>query len=628
MESEWETQTKSKPSEELLLRYAAIIEGSDDAIIGKTPGGIITSWNPAAERMFGYGADEAIGESILLIFPPDRVDEEIEVLEKLAKGERVRHFETVRRRKNGELVDVSVSVSPLVDSTGRVIGVSKIVRDITEAKKAEQIIRLQAEEYKLTFDANPLPMWVYDIETLSFLAVNDEAIRHYGFSRNEFLSMTIKDIRPAEDVPALMENVDHAQFEIEHGTWRHRTKDGRIITVEISSHPVSFMGRKAKLVLANDVTARMLAEEALHIAEHRYRTTLDNMMEGCQIIGFDWRYLYLNDVAAAQGRVKKEDLLGNTMMDVYPGIENTEMFSALRRCMEERMPCKIENLFTFDDLTTGWFRLSMEPVQEGVFILSVDITQEKRASEELDRYRGHLEELVKERTAALEEVNRELEAFSYSVSHDLRAPLRHVDGFTKLLAKRTQATVDEESRRYLELISNATREMGTLIDELLAFSKAGRAEMSKSRVSVRSLVDRAILELDNDTHDRTIEWEIGPLPEVEADQQLLYLAVFNLLSNAVKYSANQEKAEIVISHRREGREDVFAVRDNGVGFDMKYAGKLFGVFQRLHNAEDFKGTGIGLANVRRIIARHGGKTWAEGKVNEGAAFYFSLPIVN
>ena len=625
MESEQETQVGSGLSKDLLLRYAAIVEGSDDAIIGKTPGGIITSWNPAAEKMFGYKADEAIGESILLIFPRDRVDEEIEILEKLARGEHVRHFETVRRRKNGDLIDVSVSASPLLDTMGRVIGVSKIVRDISASKKAEQLISRQAEEYKIAFNANPLPMWVYDMESLSFLAVNDEAVHHYGFSRNEFLSMTIKDIRPDEDVPAFMENVNHAKFDIEHGTWRHRTKDGRIITVEISSHPVSFMGRKAKLVLANDITARMLAEEALRNAEHRYRTTLDSMMEGCQIIGFDWRYLYLNDVAAAQGRFKKENLLGRTMMEVYPGIEKTEMFSALRRCMEERMICRMENLFTFDDWTTGWFRLSMEPVQEGVFILSIDVTQEKRAAEELDRYRGHLEDIVKERTFALEEVNRELEAFSYSVSHDLRAPLRHVDGFTKLLSKKIRSDVDEESRRYLDVISNATREMGTLIDELLAFSKAGRTEVSKSRVFVRSLLDRAILELDTDTRGRAIEWEIGPLPEVEADPQLLYLVVFNLLSNAVKYTSRKEKAKILISHKREGREDVFMIRDNGIGFDMKYAGKLFGVFQRLHDADDFKGTGIGLANVRRIIARHGGKTWAEGKVNEGAAFYFSIP---
>lgn len=626
MEPERDTKTRRKPSEDLLLRYAAIIEGSDDAIIGKTPGGIITSWNPAAEKMFGYRADEAVGESILLIFPNDREEEEIEILQRLSKGERIRHFETVRRRKDGELIDVSVSMSPLIDSLGRVIGISKIVRDITAAKKVERLISRQSEEYKLAFNANPLPMWVYDIRTLSFLAVNDEAVRHYGYSRNEFLSMTIKDIRPAEDFPSFIDNVSHAKFEIEHGTWRHLTKDGRVITVEVNSHPVSFMGRKAKLVLANDVTARKLAEEALFNAEHRYRATLDSMMEGCQIIGFDLRYLYLNDVAAAQGRLKKEDLIGRTMMEVYPGIEKTEMFSALRHCMEERTPCRMENLFTFDDWTTGWFRLSMEPVQEGVFILSIDITQEKRTEEELNKYRSHLEELVEERTAALEEVNRELEAFSYSVSHDLRAPLRHVDGFTRLLSKRIQNVVDQDSRRYLELICTATKEMGILIDDLLAFSRAGRAEMSKSRVSVRALLDRAILQLGGDIEGRSIEWNIGSLPEVQADSQLLYLAIFNLLSNAVKYTATREKAKITVNHRREGSEDIFTISDNGVGFDMKYSGKLFGVFQRLHDAEDFKGSGIGLANVRRIIARHGGKTWAEGRVNEGASFYFSLPV--
>ncbi len=614
-----------KLSEELLLRYAAIIEGTDDAIIGKTLGGIITSWNPGAERIFGYRAEEAIGESVLILFPRERVDEEIEILQKVSRGERVSNFETVRKRKDGTLIDVSVTVSPLIDLSGQIVGVSKIVRDITPLKRAEEDLQRRAEEYTLAFNESPLPMWIFDIDSLSFLAVNDEALMAYGYSRDEFLAMTIKDIRPPEDVGSLVANVRQVVSRADQGTWRHRRKDGTIITVEVTSRPIQFNGKEARLVLANDITSRRRAEEALVSAEHRYRDVLDNMMEGCQIIGFDWRYIYVNDVAAAQRRKRKSELVEHSVMEVYPGIERTEMFAALRRCMESRIASAMETALSFDDWTTGWFRLSIEPVEDGVFVLSQDITHEKKDAEELEKYRSHLEELVSARTAALEDVNKELEAFSYSVSHDLRTPLRHIDGFAGLLARKIEGTLDQESRKYLDSIRTACKGMWTLIEDLIDFSRNARMEIAKSKVSARALFDRAIIELEGETRGRKIEWNLGPLPEIEADQRLLYLVVLNLLSNAVKYSSKREDAVITIQHSKGDDEDIFVVRDNGVGFDMKYVDKLFGVFQRLHDDEEFKGTGIGLANVRRIISRHGGRTWAEGKVGEGASFYFSIP---
>jgi light-regulated signal transduction histidine kinase (bacteriophytochrome) len=226
-------------------------------------------------------------------------------------------------------------------------------------------------------------------------------------------------------------------------------------------------------------------------------------------------------------------------------------------------------------------------------------------------------------------VNKELEAFSYSVSHDLRAPLRHISGFAELLGQTCQPNLDDAAKRYLRIISDAAAQMGTLIDDLLVFSRMGRAEMRRVTVSMNDLVDEVVREMDHDLAGRNIAWEIGALPEVTGDRAMLKQVWVNLLSNAVKYSRHREQATIKVASRKNDHGDweIF-VQDNGAGFDMRYAGKLFGVFQRLHQAEEFEGTGIGLANVQRIVLRHGGRVWAEGKVNEGATFYFSLPNNN
>jgi light-regulated signal transduction histidine kinase (bacteriophytochrome) len=239
---------------------------------------------------------------------------------------------------------------------------------------------------------------------------------------------------------------------------------------------------------------------------------------------------------------------------------------------------------------------------------------------------AELEQRVRERTAQLEAANRELEGFSYSVSHDLRAPLRHLTGFVNLLEKHKPKELDEKSRHYLKVISDSAVKMGRLIDDILSFSRLGRAELRRRRINMDGLVKEARDLIRQDLQEREILWKVDVLPEVNADPEMLKMVVTNLIANAVKFTRQKDRGVIEIGCLDDQPdEDIFYFKDNGSGFDMRYEDKLFGLFQRLHHEKDFEGTGLGLANVRRIIARHGGRTWAEGKVGEGATFYFSLP---
>jgi signal transduction histidine kinase len=260
-------------------------------------------------------------------------------------------------------------------------------------------------------------------------------------------------------------------------------------------------------------------------------------------------------------------------------------------------------------------------------------------TQEVEGAHRDLEERIRQRTAKLEEAgvllkqrleeldaaNRELESFSYSVSHDLRAPLRHITGFAMLLRESAATTLDSEGQRFLTTIVDAATRMGRLIDDLLAFSRVGRTQLARSPVDLNRLIHEAKQEVCADINGRAVRWQVQDLPTVKADPALLRLVFVNLLSNALKYSAKRPQTEIEVGVMPERDDTVVFVRDNGVGFDMQYADKLFGVFQRLHSNDEFEGTGIGLANVRRIVQRHGGRTWAEGALNRGATFYVSLP---
>jgi PAS domain S-box-containing protein len=380
-----------------------------------------------------------------------------------------------------------------------------------------------------------------------------------------------------------------------------------------------------------DITERKKAEEALSQSEERYRAVVEQSAEGLYLVDGDTKRILETNPALQNMLGYTADELRGMELHKIVAHDRESVNANVERTLKEGQRFIRERNYRRKDGSVVVVEVAASAINYGgrqVICAAIrDITERKKVEEEIRRLNEQLERRVSQRTAQLEQANKELESFSYSVSHDLRAPIRHIGGFAQMLQNRAASELDESGQRYLRTIMESADRAGGLIDDLLSFSRMGRIEMRKIAVDMDRLVREELADLKFETNGRDIDWKIEELPEVRGDPSMLRLVLQNLLSNAIKYTRPRSRAVIEVGSAPNDEEIVFFVRDNGVGFDMAFANKLFGVFQRLHLAEEFEGTGIGLATVRRIVQRHGGRVWAEARAGEGAYFYFSLPPI-
>lgn len=499
-----------KRAAETARLLSSIVESSEDAILSKNHDGIVLSWNQGAERIYGYSAEEMIGQCVSILSPDRSRDDYMAIIGELGQGRRVSYHEAERVRKDGRRVFVSLTVSALRNDAGELTGASVMARDITEQKRSREALRLSEERYRSLVSATEQMVWTTN-------------------ARGEVV----------EDIPA----------------WR---------------------------ALTGQTLEQMLGSGWADAIHPRDRTRNDA----------DWACAVRSKVPYhAEYRVRRHD--GQYRYMAVHGVPVLESDGSVREWIG----------------TIG------------------DITDARVAEEEVRRLHADLEKRVTTRTAELKAANDELEAFAYSVSHDLRAPLRAVDGFSRILLEEFAPQLPAEAVHYLEVARRNAMQMGELIDGLLAFSRMGRQPVRKQTVMPADLARQAWQSLSADWEGRAVEMIVADLPSCEADPFLLQQVFANLLSNALKYTRMRSPARIEVGWQRraDDGETVYMVRDNGVGFDMRYADKLFGVFQRLHRAEEYEGTGIGLANVQRVIDKHGGSVWAQAEEDRGATFYFTLP---
>lgn len=607
-------------------------------------------WNHRMESLTGYTMEEINKTGwYQTVYPdPDVQAKAIERMGRMRHGDNLQTEPWEITRKDGEKRILNITTS-VIESDEGTIYVLALMDDITEQKKAENSLLDRENKLKSIFRASPIGIGLVSSPGRMLLQVNEYLCNMIGYTGEELIGKSSRVLYPTDEEFEYVGREKYRQIQ-EQGVGtvetRWKRKDGGVIDVILSSAPINVSNLSLGVTFtALDITERKRAEEALLESEKRFRTIFKNAADGILLADIQEKIFYdSNPAMCTMLGYSPEEIKSLSVYSIHPKEDLPHVIEQFEKLARGQIKIALNIPILKKDGSVFYADISSSPVtmagKQSLIGIFRDITERKRTEQEVRRMNEELEQKVSDRTAevqrvnealherarALEYANKELEAFSYSVSHDLRAPLRHINGFVELLNQRTGETLDEESRHYLKVIAGSAKSMSMLIDDLLAFSRMGRTEFKGAKFSLGQLVQEAIRDLDEEMKGRNIDWKIAALPEVYGDRSMMKLVFINLLSNALKFTHTRKTAKIEIGVTAGERDFTFSIRDNGVGFNMNYADKLFGVFQRLHKKEEFEGTGIGLANVRRIITRHGGRTWAEGKSNKGATFYFTLPI--
>ena len=638
-------------AEAMVTRFAAIVESTDDAIISSTLDGLMTSWNPAAANMFGYAVSEVLGRSVQITVPVERFGETGMILRRIRKGEHIKQFETIRQRKDGTLFPVSITVSPIRDrdDTGvsQITGVSAIVRDITERKRAETTAEIEQRFAASLIEAMPGVFYLYDVNG-RFLRWNSNFEKVSGYNEDEIAGMQTLDFIAPPDKELVRQRIAEV-FEKGDATVEasFACKDGKAIPYFFTGRRIVLEGVSSVVGVGVDIAERRKAEDEVRKSEERYRTTLDTMLEGCQLLGFDWRYLYLNPTAAVHNRRPNAELLGRTMPEAWPGIDQTEVFAMLRRCMEERIPVHSETEFFFPDGSSAWFDVRAQPVPEGIFVLSLEISERKAAERALRELNEQLERKVAQRTLDLEAARERAEAadrlksaFLATMSHELRTPLNSILGFTGIVLKGMAGPLSAEQSKQLGMVQGSARHLLALINDVLDISKieAGQLEMRLAPFDLCSSIGRVtasvmpLAEKKGLTLRASVPEAIGML---SSDQRRVEQILLNLLNNAIKFT---DRGGVTLSLELRDADPagvgvpqpsvLLRVSDTGIGIKPEDLSKLFQPFRQLDSGlqRQHEGTGLGLAICRRLTVLLGGTILAESELGQGTTFTVMLPV--
>ena len=661
--------SERKRTERAALLLGAIVDSSDDAIISKDLNGIITSWNAGAQRLFGYTAAEVIGKPVTILIPADRQNEEPNILARLRRGERVDHFETIRQRKDGSLLDISLTISPVKDASGRTIGASKIARDISERKQTERAI--QALNSQLIADLATMTrmqrLSTMMMQVEDFSRVLDEILA----AGIEFTGADMGNIQLMEE--GRLKIAAHRGFETPFLDYFWTVEAGenscgialrsgeRVVIEDVASSPV-FAGKPALAAMLGagilavqstplvtrggqivgmlsthyrshrrpadrdlrlldilarqtaDLIERRRAQAALLDSEARFRQLADSMPQIVWTARPDGFIDYYNERWYEFSGFPR-DVFGDASWEGILDPEDLERTrSAYYAAIQSGQPYNMEHRFwDFQESRFRWFVGRALPIRDGKgkivrwFGTSTDIDEQKRVQEDLRR------------------ANADLEQFAYSASHDLQEPLRSVKIYSELLAKRFGEALDPDAQRFVHYLCGGASRMEALLRDLLSYTQAGKFDQPTEMAGAAEALGVALSNLASAISETRAQITADPLPSVRVHALHLQQLFQNLVGNAIKYRSPERPPALRITASRKNNFWEFAVADNGIGIQAEYRQTIFGLFKRLHTAEEYSGTGIGLAICQRIVERYGGHIWVESEPGQGSTFRFTLP---